>query len=71
MNEEHWLINSSRSRIKRFIRIKHNKDKFVEYMFIDYGKIIRVLGQQPIVVKTKEELNFDEAREEWQKYISQ
>ena len=40
-------------------------------MFIDYGKIIRVLGQQPIVVKTKAELNFDEAREEWQKYISQ
>ena len=71
MYKEHWIINSSRSRIKRFIRIKQNKDKFVEYMFIDYGKIIRVLGQQPIVVKTKEELNFDEAREEWQKYISQ
>jgi hypothetical protein len=42
MNKEHWLINSSRSRIKRFIRIKQNKDKFVEYMFIDYGKMTDV-----------------------------
>ena len=71
MNEEHWLINSSRSRVKRFIRNKQNKDKFFEYMFIDSGKIVGVLGQQPPLMKTREELKIDEAREEWQKFISQ
>ena len=30
MNEEHWLINSSRLRVKRFTINKHNKDKFFE-----------------------------------------
>ena len=71
MNEEHWLINSSRSRVKRFIRNQHNKDKFFEYMFIDSGKIVGVLGQQPPVMTTREELKIDEAREEWKKFISQ
>ena len=71
MNEEHWLINSSRSRVKRFIRNRQNKDKFFEYMFIDSGKIVGVLGQQPPVITTREELKIDEAREEWKKFISQ
>ena len=71
MNEEHWLINSSRSRVKRFIRNKQNKDKFFEYMFIDSGKIVGVLGQQPPVMTTREELKIDEAREEWKKLLAQ
>ena len=71
MNEEHWLINSSRSRVKRFKRNKQNKDKFFEYMFIDSGKIVGVLGQQPPVMTTREELKIDEAREEWKKLLAQ
>ncbi|ABM72441.1 Hypothetical protein P9515_12341 [Prochlorococcus marinus str. MIT 9515] len=71
MNEEHWLINSSRSRVKRFMRNRQNKDKFFEYMFIDSGKIVGILGQQPPVITTREELKIDEAREEWKKFISQ
>ena len=71
MNEEHWLINSSRSRVKRFIRNKQNKDKFFEYVFIDSGKIVGVLGQQPPVMTTREELKIDEAREEWKKLLAQ
>ena len=39
MNEEHWLIDSSRLRVKRFIINKLNKHKFLEYMYIDTGKI--------------------------------
>ena len=71
MNEEHWLINSSRSRVKRFMRNRQNKDKFFEYMFIDSGKIVGILGQQPPFITTREELKIDEAREEWKKFISQ
>ena len=71
MTEEHWLINSNRSRVKRFSKNIQNKDKFFEYMFIDSGKIVGVLGQQPPVMTTREELKIDEAREEWKKFIAQ
>ena len=71
MTEEHWLINSNRSRVKRFSKNIQNKDKFFEYMFIDSGKIIGVLGQQPPVMTTREELKIDEAREEWKKLLAQ
>ena len=70
MNKEHWLINSSRSRVKRFIRNKQNKDKFFEYMFIDSGKIVGILGKQPPVMTSREELKIELAREEWKKLVS-
>ena len=71
MTEEHWLINSNRSRVKRYSKNIQNKDKFFEYMFIDSGKIVGVLGQQPPVMTTREELKIDEAREEWKKLLAQ
>ena len=71
MTEEYWLINSNRSRVKRFLKNIQSKDKFFEYMFIDSGKIVGVLGQQPPVITTREELKIDEAREEWKKLLAQ
>ena len=71
MTEEYWLINSNRSREKRFLKNIQSKDKFFEYMFIDSGKIVGVLGQQPPVMTTREELKIDEAREEWKKLLAQ
>jgi hypothetical protein len=66
-----WLINSNRSRIKRFAKNKQNKDIFFEYVFIDSGKIIGVLGKEPPLMTTREELKIDTARDEWKKLISQ
>ena len=71
MGEEYWLINSNRSKAKRFHKNKHNKDKFLEYMFIDSGKITGVFGEQPPVMTTREELKIDKAREEWKKFLAQ
>ena len=71
MSEEHWLINTNRSRVKRFLKNIQSKDKFFEYMFIDSGKIVGVLGQQPPVMTIREELKIDEAREEWKKLLTQ
>ena len=71
MNEEHWLVNSNRSKVKRFYKNKHNRDRFFEYMFIDSGKIIGVFGQQPPVMNTREEWKIKEAREEWKKLLAQ
>jgi hypothetical protein len=71
MTEEFWLINSNRSRVKRFAKNKQNKDKFFEYMFIDSGKIISVLGKEPPLLIKREELKIDTARYKWKKLIEQ
>ena len=71
MGEESWLVNSNRSKVKRFQKNKHTKDKFFEYMFIDSGKITGIFGEQPPVMTTREELKIDKAREEWKKFLEQ
>ena len=71
MNKEHWIINSSRSIVKRFTINKQNKDKFFEYMFVDTGKIVGVLGKETPAMQKREELVIEKAREEWKKLISQ
>ncbi len=69
MTEDFWLINSNRSRVKRFSKNKQNKDKFFEYRFIDSGRILVVLGKEPPLMTTREELKVDKARDEWKKLI--
>ena len=71
MEDYFWLINSDRSRVKRFAKNKQNKDKFFEYMFIDSGKIVGVLGKEPPILQTREELKSEVAREEWKKLLAQ
>ena len=71
MKEYFWLINSNRSRVKRFMKNRQNKDKFFEYMFIDSGRIIGVLGKEPPLMTTRDELKVDKARDEWKKLIDQ
>ena len=71
MTENFWLINSNRSIVKRFSKNDQNKDKFFEYMFIDSGRILGVLGKEPPLMTTREELKVDKARDEWKKLIDQ
>jgi len=71
LTESYWLINSNRSRVKRFSKNNQNKDKFFEYMFIDSGRILGVLGKEPPLMTTREELKIDNARDEWRKLIAQ
>jgi len=40
-------------------------------MFIDSGRILGVLGKEPSLMTTREELKVDKARDEWRKLISQ
>ena len=71
LTEYFWLINSNRSRVKRFSKNNQNKDKFFEYMFIDSGRILGVLEKEQTLITTREELKVDKARDEWRKLISQ
>ena len=61
VTENFWLINSNRSRVKRFSKNNQNKDKFFEYMFIDSGRILGVLGKEPTHMTTREEFKDDKA----------
>ena len=71
LKEEFWLINSNRSRVKKFSKNIQNKDKFFEYMFIDSGRILGVLGKKPPIMTNREELKVDKAKDEWKKLIAQ
>ena len=37
-------------------------------MFIDSGRILGVLGKEPPLMTTREELKVDKARDEWKKF---
>ena len=71
MERSSWLINSNRSRIKRFIEIRTNKDQFFKYMFIYSGKVTSKCGKEPPVITTREELKKEVDKEEWEKLIAQ
>ncbi len=68
---EHWLINSNRSEVKRFIKNDKSIDEVFEYMFIDSGKIAGVLGKEPPVITTTVSVDIDLAREIYERLLSQ
>ena len=68
---EHWLINSSRSEVKRFIKNDKSIDEVFEYMFIDSGKIVGILGKEPPVITTTVSVDIDLAREIYERLLSQ
>ncbi len=70
MARSYWLVNSNRSRVKRFIENKDNQDQFFKYMFIDTGKVTSTWGKEPPVMIIREELKKEAAREEWKKLIA-
>ena len=55
---------------KWFSKNNQNKDKFFEYMFIDSGRILGVLGKEPPLMTTREELKIEKAIDEWRKLIA-
>ena len=71
MAKSYWLINSNRSEVKRFMKNDKCIDGVFEYMFIDTGKIVRVLGKEQFVMRTTVSVEIDLAREIYERLISQ
>ena len=46
MAKSHWLINSNRTEVKRFIKNDKSVDGVFEYMFVDTGKIVGPFGKE-------------------------
>ena len=71
MAKSYWLINSKRTEVKRFIKNDKSIDGVFEFMFIDTGKIVGVLGKEPPVMTTTVSVDIDLAREIYERLISQ
>ena len=67
----YWLINSNRSEVRRFIKNTNNQDRFFEYMFVDTGKIVGVLGKEPPVMTTTVSVDIELAREIYERLVLQ
>ena len=71
MAKSHWLINSNRTEVKRFIKNDKSIEGVFEYMFVDTGKITGVLGKTPPIMTTTVSVEIDLAREIYQRLLSQ
>ena len=71
MSKSYWLINSQRTEVKRFIKNDKSIDGVFEYMFIDTGKIVSLLGKEPPLMTTTVSVDIDLAREIYERLISQ
>ena len=71
MAKSHWLINSNRTEVKRFIKNDKSIDGVFEYMFVDTGRVICVLGKEPPLMTTSISVDIDLAREIYERLISQ
>ena len=67
---EYWLINSSSSEIKRFIKNNKSVEGIFEYMFIDSGEIVGKLGKEPPLITTTVSVEIDLAREIYGRLLS-
>ena len=68
---EYWLINSNRSEVRRFTKNDKSINGVFEYMFIDSGKIVGVLGNEPPVITATVSVDIDLAREIYKRLMSQ
>ena len=71
MAKSHWLINPKRTEVKRFIKNDKSIDGVFEYMFVDTGEIVGVLGEEPPVMTTTVSVDIELAREIYERLISQ
>tara|TARA_B100001989_G_scaffold221586_1_gene174543 strand:- start:594 stop:851 length:258 start_codon:yes stop_codon:yes gene_type:complete len=71
MAKSHWLINPEGTEVKRFIRNDKSIDGVFEYMFVDTGKIFRILGEEPPLMTTTVSVDIDLAREIYERLLSQ
>ena len=71
MDKSYWLINSNRSYLKRFIKNDKSIEGVFEYIFIESGKIVDVLGKETPVMTTTVSVEIELAREIYERLLYQ
>jgi len=69
MTKSHWLINKERTEVKRFIKNEKSIDGVFEYMFVDTGKIVGIVGKEPPLMTNSVAVDIDLAREIYERLI--
>ena len=70
MAKSYWLINSNRSEVKRFTKNDKSIEGVFEYMFIDSGNIVGLLGKESPVMTTTVSVEIELAREIYERLLS-
>ena len=71
MSKSYCLINSRGTEVKRFIKNKNSIEAVFEYMFVDTGKIVGVLGKERPLMTTTVSVDIELAREIYKRLLSQ
>ena len=71
MEKSYWLINSNRTEVKRFVKNNKSIDGVFEYMFIETGKIVGILGKEPPFITNIVSIDIDLAREIYERLLTQ
>ena len=71
MAKSHWLINSKKTEVKRFMKNDKSINGVFEYVFVDTGKIVGVFGKEPPLMTTTVSIDIDLAREIYERLLSQ
>ena len=71
MAKSYWLINTNRSEVKRFTKNDKSIEGVFEYMFIDSGKIVGVLGKEPPLMTSTVSVEIELAREIYERLLYQ
>ena len=71
MAKSYWLINPKRTEVKRFIKNYKSMEGVFEYMFVDTGEIVGVLGEEPPLMITTVSVDIELAREIYERLIYQ
>ena len=71
MAKSYWLININRSEVKRFTKNDKSIEGVFEYVFIDSGNIVGVLGKEPPLMTTTVSVEIELAREIYERLLSQ
>ncbi len=71
MAKSYWLINSNKTEVKRFIKNDKSIDGVFEYMFVDTGNLVGLLGKEPPIMTTTVSVDIELAREIYERLLSQ
>ena len=69
MAKSYWLINTNRSEVKRFTKNDKSIEGVFEYMFIDSGNIVGVLGKETPIMTTTVSVEIELAREIYERLL--
>ncbi len=71
MAKSYWLINPNRKEVKRFIKNNKSIPGVFEYIFVDTGQVVDLLGKEAPIIKNTISVDIDLAREIYARLLSQ